>query len=114
MRTSSFPLVFKGEGEIAAVSRVVPGKLVYVETKHNDSERTYAVKLNQILVRKPDGSFCNYRGEPLSQIGVSVGREVVIMSDPDQPYVLIAYKGPGKASAILESAAKGLRLTRSK
>jgi len=68
----------RGKDQIAYVRRVVPGQLVYVETK---PEETYAVKLNNIIIRQSDGSYVRYRGEPLSELGLNSGSKVVVWTD---------------------------------
>jgi hypothetical protein len=67
-----------GKDQTAFVRRVVPGQLVYVELK---PEEVYAIKLNNILIRKSDGSYKHYRGEPLSELGLNSGRKVVVWTD---------------------------------
>lgn len=69
------PLIKPGKDKVAFVRRIVPGKLVYVETR---PEHVYALKLNQVVIRERDG-FCRpYRGEPLSDLGLDAGRKVVV------------------------------------
>lgn len=67
-----------GKDQVALVRRVVPGKLVYVEMK---PEEVYAVKLDNILIRKSDGSYDHYRGEPLATLGLDSGKRVVVWTD---------------------------------
>jgi hypothetical protein len=68
----------EGKDRIGVVRRVVPGQLVYVELA---PEETYAVKLDSIIIRKSDGSYEHYRGEPLSELGLDTGRRVVVWTD---------------------------------
>jgi hypothetical protein len=67
-----------GLDETAVVERVVPGKLVYVTTTNDPPAKIYGFKLNQLVIRKADGSCRPYRGEPLSDLGVDSGRKVVV------------------------------------
>ena len=67
-----------GLDEAAVVERVVPGKLVYVTADHEGSANTYSFKLDQLVLRKADGSCRPYRGEPLSELGVAHGRKVIV------------------------------------
>jgi hypothetical protein len=63
--------------EKAVVERVVPGKLVYVSTSATPSD-TYGFKLDQVVIRKADGSCRPYRGEPFADLGLDSGRIVVV------------------------------------
>jgi hypothetical protein len=87
----------RGKDQIAFVRRVVPGQLVYVETK---PEEVYAVKLNNILIRQSDGSYVRYRGEPLSELGLNSGRRVVVWTDSPgaAPRNLVVEASPGSRS----------------
>jgi hypothetical protein len=67
-----------GKDETAVVERVVPGRLVYVTTKNDSHDEAYGFKLDQLVIRKADGSCRPYRGEPLSELGVTSGRTVVV------------------------------------
>jgi hypothetical protein len=67
-----------GKDETAVVERVVPGRLVYVTTKKDSRDELYGFKLDQLVIRKSDGSCRPYRGEPLSDLGVTSGRSVVV------------------------------------
>lgn len=69
-----------GKNRTALVRRVVPGKLVYVEVK---PEEVYAMKLDNIVIRKSDGSYDHYRGEPLSTLGLDSGRTVTVWTDSE-------------------------------
>ncbi len=68
----------RGRDQVALVRRIVPGKLVYVEMK---PEEVYAVKLNNIVIHRPDGSYDHYRGEPLSELGLSSGSKVIVWTE---------------------------------
>jgi hypothetical protein len=67
-----------GVDEDAVVERVVPGKLVYVRTTGNSSPETLGFKLDQLIIRNPDGSCRPYRGEPLADWGLVSGSKVVV------------------------------------
>jgi hypothetical protein len=67
-----------GIDEDAVVERVVPGKLVYVRTTSDSPPKTFGFKLDQLVIRKADGSCRPYRGEPLSDWGLSSGSKVVV------------------------------------
>ncbi len=56
----------------------MPGKLVYVTTTNDPPPEIYGFKLNQLVIRRADGSCRPYRGEPLSDLGVNSGRKVVV------------------------------------
>jgi len=86
-----------GKDQPAFVRRVVPGQLVYVET---EPEEVYAVKLNNIIIRKSDGSYVRYRGEPLSELGLNSGRRVVVWTDSPgaAPRNLVVDATPGSRS----------------
>ena len=88
-RSMKTPVRTKGR-----VSRVVPGRLFYVEA--SDADRTFAVKLNTLRIREPDGSFRRYRGEPFKTLGLRVGTSVVIDSSEDETTVVL--EAPGSTS----------------
>jgi len=68
--------------EFAVVRRIVPGRLLYVET---EPDKTYAFKLDKVVIRKSDGFLQPYRGEPLADLGIKVGKRVTICGlDQDQ------------------------------
>jgi hypothetical protein len=69
------------------VSRVVPGRLFYVDAC--DSDRVFAVKLNTLLIRNEDGSVRRYRGEPFRSLGLKVGTPVTVESAGDETQVLL-------------------------
>jgi len=70
------------------VERVVPGRLVYVEFAPGHEARVF--KLNNLLIKQANGTFSNYAGEPLSQLGLTVGSsvEVVTARQPHQANVV--------------------------
>jgi hypothetical protein len=102
-------VIKKGKDEMAVVRRIVPGKLVYVETK---PEKIYALKLDKLVIRKRDGSCYPYRGEPLSELGVNVGRKVVVWGfdhDDTPPTLVIDADGSTTiGSALSQVAAKAV------
>jgi hypothetical protein len=67
-----------GKDEAAVIERVVPGRLVYVRTTGEAPTDTYGFKLDQVVIRKADGSCRPYRGEPLADLGIESGRIVVV------------------------------------
>lgn len=73
------------------ISRVVPGRLVYVEAGAEHalgaaSVETYAVKLNDVLVERAD-NLTPYRGESFSELGLAEGTEVFIVRGLHGPEV---------------------------
>jgi hypothetical protein len=91
--------------EPAQVSRVVPGKLFYVELP---SQETFAFKPDHLAIREQDGSFRAYRGEPFEKIGLDVGKPVKVIGLHEQHYVVIdPHSAPlrGKAYRTVESLA---------
>ena len=78
MRASKSVVVkFDGRtGERGAISRVVPGRLVYVQTQ---PERTYAFKPDKVVIQELDGVFHKYRGEPFEDLGLTVGQTVFVL-----------------------------------
>jgi hypothetical protein len=74
--------IFSKDGKhvSAKIRRIVPGKLVYVET---NPEEVYAIKLDNILIQKSDGLFEHYRGEPLSTLGLDSGKSVMVWTDSE-------------------------------
>jgi len=88
-----------GKNQTALVRRVVPGKLVYVEVK---PEEVYAMRLDNIVIRRSDGSYDHYRGEPLSTLGLDSGRTVTVWTDSEGtvPRSLVVDANPGSRSII--------------
>jgi hypothetical protein len=84
--------VDKGEDKHAVVRRIVPGKLVYVDLLDANADThelsPYPIKLDQVVIRKRDGSCSPYRGEPLSELGLEVGKTVTIWG-ADHPETLV-------------------------
>jgi hypothetical protein len=66
---------------IGRVQRLVPGKLLYVEFKPN---KAFPFKLDLLMIKQPDGTFCSYGGEPFSQLGLNVGSTVLVMATPER------------------------------
>jgi hypothetical protein len=83
------------DSELCSVQRVVPGRLLYVASQ-SKPDSTYAFKLDKLCVLHSDGSLSPYRGEPLSSLGVSVGKtvRVVGMDSPNVPQALIVAEEP--------------------
>ncbi len=88
-----------GRDQTALVRRVVPGKLVYVEV---NPEEVYAVKLNNIVIRNSDGSYDHYRGEPLSTLGLDLGKAVTVWTDSEgtAPRNLVVEVNPASRSIL--------------
>jgi hypothetical protein len=88
-----------GKDRTALVRRVVPGKLVYVELR---PEEVYAMKLDNIVIRKSDGSYDHYRGEPLSTLGLDSGKTVTVWTDSEgtAPRSLVVDASSGSRSII--------------
>ena len=94
----------RGTDQTALVRRVVPGQLVYVEM---EPEEVYAVKLNSIVIRQPDGSYVRYRGEPLSELGLDSGSRVIVWTDsPGSPPRNLVVDAKLGSPSILESTLK--------
>lgn len=86
--------------KVARVDRVVPGRLVYVDT-HPEAPveaSTCAFPLDKLIIMESNGVFHPYRGEPLSELGLKPGRRVklVEMKDTKQSGVFFdtAESGP--------------------
>jgi hypothetical protein len=96
------------------VKRVVPGKLVYVSPQR-DPEKSFAFKLDHVLIRKPDGSTDPYRGEPLAKLGVSTGTTAVCNLDaqgkPDTLIVDPEANTSGLRSTIIGSTISSVAST---
>ena len=101
-----------GKDEVAVVQRVVPGRLVYVSTAKDSDHRIIGFKLDQLVIRKADGSCRPYRGEPLSELGLSSGRKVVVWGieqsnvkpalvlDADRPKEFVGTIGSSISTAV--------------
>jgi hypothetical protein len=69
--------------------------------------KTYGFKLNQLVIRKRDGSCLPYRGEPLPELGLDKGRKVVVwgIKHPDaEPALVIDVDRPREFSVIVGSS----------
>jgi hypothetical protein len=84
----------------AIVRRIVPGRIVYVSTTADEAgENTYAFKLDRIIIKDENGGVRPYRGEPLSDLGVAVGKEVSVSGEiSPQNHDLNLIVEPGKKS----------------
>jgi hypothetical protein len=110
-----------GKDETAIVERVVPGRLVYVITTSHSPGRRCGFKLDQLVIRKPDGSLRPYRGEPLSDLGVAKGRKVIVWGvdnsdvqptlviDPNRSWDFSATIGSSISTAVNATLGKILR-----
>jgi len=97
-----------GKDEFAIVRRIVPGRLVYVET---GPEKTYAFKLDKMVIRSSDGSVCRYRGEPLAELGIKVGKRVVVWGidhGDAEPTLVVDAAGTGSLSRLGNSGLDAL------
>ncbi len=68
---------------VGQVARLVPGKLVYVAFSPKDAPRAF--KLDSLLIKQSNGTFSSYAGEPFSQLGLTVGSSVEVVSVPGHP-----------------------------
>lgn len=104
--------------ELCSVQRVVPGKLLYVESESRPNS-TYSFKLDKLRVLRRDGSLTPYRGEPLSTLRVGIGEKVrvVDINSPSASEVIIAEKSGSIAmedmrtsiGEVASSFARGLK-----
>jgi len=93
-------------GSAAVVSRVVPGKMLYVETKPSE---TCVFKLDQLEIRHADGSITPYRGEPLSEI-VNVGQQVFVLPyQGSMQKLLVDRSGHQKRTLVGTTALQALK-----
>jgi hypothetical protein len=103
---------------VGSVERLVPGKLVYVSTGQPkrpglqgypasiDSAGTYAFKPDKIMIEDAAGSFRPYRGEPFSEVGLGIGRRVLIVIDEQEDaHMLLLHDAP-QEKEMSESAAR--------
>jgi hypothetical protein len=65
----------------ARVGRVVPGKLLYVDTlgEAGAEVNTFAFPLDKIIIAESNGVYHRYRGEPLSELGLKAGKKVSVV-----------------------------------
>jgi hypothetical protein len=69
------------------VSRVVAGRLFYVET--DPSKETLAVTPDRLWIKRNDGSLARYRGEPFKSIGLEVGASVTISESGAEKTIVV-------------------------
>ncbi|MBI1981219.1 MAG: hypothetical protein HYS63_06670 [Methylocystis sp.] len=98
--------VVKRQGEEAqaygTVSRVVAGKLVYVDVPSRHG--TVAVTPEKIDVRQSDGSVKHYRGEPFSDLGIKVG--AIVQNDVSgSRFIVEPSTSPDSAKMLIWAAA---------
>jgi hypothetical protein len=110
-----------GKDEAAVVVRVVPGRLVYVSTHKDSDHHIFGFKLDQLVIRKVDGSCRPYRGEPLSELGLSSGRKVVVWGiehsdvkpalviDADRPKEFVRTIGSTISTAVSNTIGRFIR-----
>jgi len=98
----------QGIDEPAVIERIVPGRLVYVWKPNEPHSKTYGFKLDQLVIRKKDGSCRPYRGEPLSELGLDSGRKVVVWgierSDVTPPTLVVDIDRPRELSVTIGSS----------
>lgn len=68
------------------VSRVVPGRLFYVDA---GDRQVFAVKLNTLFIKERTGSVRRYRGEPFKDLGLRVGTPVTVESAGNETKVVL-------------------------
>jgi hypothetical protein len=90
-------------GTPGRVQRVVPGKLLYVDA--GGAEAPYVFTLDKVIVNEGGGAFHPYRGEPLSELGLTEGRKVNVigLNDPKMHPMLVI---DSSSSKIANTAAK--------
>jgi hypothetical protein len=69
------------------VSRVVSGRLFYVES--GPSKETLAVTPDRLRIKRNDGSQARYRGEPFKSIGLEVGAPVTISASGAEKTIVV-------------------------
>jgi hypothetical protein len=67
-----------------------------VTKKGAPEQSSFAFKLDQLIIREPDGSFRPYRGEPLSDLGIKSGRLVNVgeTEEDGEPTLVIEHEPP--------------------
>lgn len=74
----------------ARISRVVPGRLVYVET--TERNQTIALTPDRLRIEETDGSLRRYRGESFKELGLAVGTDVkVVFAKGAEGKVIVAH-----------------------
>jgi hypothetical protein len=91
-------VVVKGVGvvQFGNVDRVVDGRLVYVSTS---PDSTYAVRPDTFVIQSDDGSLRPYRGESFAELGLDVGRKVVVFSGEAKEPSAVVLKGSVRPSS---------------
>jgi hypothetical protein len=87
-----------GDRLTGRVERVVPGMLVYVEFAGGQKAQVF--KLNNLLIKQANGTFSNYTGESLSQLGLTVGSSVEVVTT----------KGPHQANVVFDPGAQSSKV----
>jgi hypothetical protein len=107
---------------VGSVERLVPGKLVYVSTGRPtrsgvrgypvpiESAETYAFRPDKIMIEDTGGSFRAYRGEPFSEVGLGIGRRVLIVFDEQEEAHLVLLRDGPRGDDIPEPRAADLAL----
>jgi hypothetical protein len=80
------------------VERLVPGKLVYVSSVRSDRSSdtgqpagTYAFRPDKIVIEDRSGFLRRYRGEPFSEVGLGVGKTVLIISSGHEEALILPH-----------------------
>jgi hypothetical protein len=71
------------------VERVVPGRLVYVA--FSPKQETQVFKLDNLLIQQANGTFSGYAGEPFSQLGLTVGSSVKVVTTNDRKQANVVF-----------------------
>jgi hypothetical protein len=102
-----------GLDEDALVERVVPGRLVYVIKASESHDFLDCFKLDQMVIRQPDGYCRPYRGESLSDLGLGKGSRVVIrkVGAADTRPTLVVDAGLSREAGIGNSISSAVSAT---
>jgi hypothetical protein len=106
---------------VGSVERLVPGKLVYVSTPRQvrsvsgyptlvPSAETYAFRPDKIMIEDTGGSFRPYRGEPFSEVGLGIGRRVLIVFDEQHEAHMLLLRDGLRGDEISDGKARDLAL----
>jgi hypothetical protein len=74
------------------------------------STETYAFKPDKIMIEDKSGSFRPYRGEPFSEVGLGIGRRVLIVFDQHDDAHMLLLRDAFPGDEISESKARNLAL----
>jgi hypothetical protein len=76
--------------------------LVYVEFTGGQEAKVF--KLNNLLIKQANGTFSNYTGESLSQLGLTVGSSVEVVTT----------KGPQQANVVFDPRAQSSKISKAR